>query len=116
VTNTGEIRHFTTILKSGDPATPLHGTRRALVKARTFTWGTYDGCSLLGEKENQVMKGAMKVIGFEEHYGLPAIYEAAKKANDPYLQVLEALKKAGHFPVSDDPKVGTIIGTRSQSW
>jgi Amidohydrolase len=47
----------------------------------------------------------MKIIGFEEHYGLPAIYEAAKKANDPYLQVLEALKKAGHFPVSD-PKSG----------
>ena len=52
------------------------------------------------------MKGAMKVIGLEEHYGLPAIYEAAKKANDPYLQVLEALKKAGHFPDSDDPKIG----------
>ena len=28
----------------------------------------------------------MKIIGFEEHYGLPAIYEAAKKANDPYLR------------------------------
>lgn len=52
------------------------------------------------------MKGSIKVIAFEEHYGLPAIYEAAKKANDPYLEVLEALKKAGHFPVSDDPKVG----------
>jgi hypothetical protein len=37
----------------------------------------------------------MKIIGFEEHYGLPAIYEAAKKANDPYLQVLETLKKSG---------------------
>ncbi len=48
----------------------------------------------------------MKIIGFEEHYGLPAIYEAAKKANDPYLEVLEALKKAGHFPDSDDPKIG----------
>jgi predicted TIM-barrel fold metal-dependent hydrolase len=52
------------------------------------------------------MKGSIKVIAFEEHYGLPAIYEAAKRANDPYLEVLEALKKAGHFPVSDDPKVG----------
>ena len=51
-------------------------------------------------------KFSMKIIGFEEHYGLPAIYEAAKKANDPYLEVLEALKKAGHFPDSDDPKVG----------
>jgi predicted TIM-barrel fold metal-dependent hydrolase len=50
----------------------------------------------------------MKIIGFEEHYGLPAIYEAAKKANDPYLQVLETLKKAGHF--SDDPKTGFPAG------
>jgi predicted TIM-barrel fold metal-dependent hydrolase len=50
----------------------------------------------------------MKVIGFEEHYGLPAIYEAAKKASDPYLQVLETLKKAGHFP--DDPKTGFPAG------
>jgi hypothetical protein len=24
----------------------------------------------------------MKIIGFEEHYGLPAIHEAAKKANE----------------------------------
>jgi uncharacterized protein len=57
-------------------------------------------------KEILEMINSMKVIGFEEHYGLPAIYEAAKKANDPYLEVLEALKKAGHFPVSDDPKIG----------
>jgi uncharacterized protein len=35
----------------------------------------------------------MKVIGFEEHYGLPAIHEAALKANDPYALVLETLKK-----------------------
>jgi hypothetical protein len=40
----------------------------------------------------------MKVIGFEERYGLPAIYEAAKRANDPYLEVLEALKKSGPLP------------------
>ena len=39
----------------------------------------------------------MKIIGFEEHYGLPAIHEAAIKANDPYL-VLETLRKGGHFP------------------
>jgi hypothetical protein len=50
----------------------------------------------------------MKIIGFEEHYGLPAIYEAAKKANDPYLLVLETLKKAGHFP--DDSKTGFPAG------
>jgi hypothetical protein len=30
----------------------------------------------------------MRIIAFEEHYGLPAVYEAAKKANDPYLEVL----------------------------
>ena len=49
----------------------------------------------------------MKIIGFEEHYGLPAIYDAAIKANDPYGLVLEALKKAGHFPVPADPKPGS---------
>jgi uncharacterized protein len=49
----------------------------------------------------------MKIIGFEEHYGLPAIHEAAKKANDPYL-VLETLRKAGHFP--DDSKTGFPAG------
>ena len=52
----------------------------------------------------------MKIIGFEEHYGLPAIYDAAIKANDPYGLVLEALKKAGHFPVPADPKVGFPAG------
>jgi uncharacterized protein len=50
----------------------------------------------------------MKIIGCEEHYGLPAIYEAAMKANDPYALVLETLKKAGHFP--DDSKTGFPAG------
>jgi predicted TIM-barrel fold metal-dependent hydrolase len=50
----------------------------------------------------------MKIIGFEEHYELPAIHEAALKANDPYAQVLETLKKAGHFP--NDPKTGFPAG------
>src|SRR6202000_1006110 len=50
----------------------------------------------------------MKIIGFEEHYGLPAIYEAAIKANDPYGLVLETLKKAGHFP--NDAKTGFPAG------
>jgi uncharacterized protein len=50
----------------------------------------------------------MKIIGFEEHYGLPAIYDAARKANDPYLQVLETLKTAGHFP--DGAKTGFPAG------
>ncbi|MGA8651849.1 MAG: hypothetical protein WB677_14730, partial [Xanthobacteraceae bacterium] len=49
----------------------------------------------------------MKIIGVEEHYGLPAIHEAAMKANDPYL-VLETLRKAGHFP--DDSKTGFPAG------
>jgi predicted TIM-barrel fold metal-dependent hydrolase len=51
---------------------------------------------------------SMKIIAFEEHYGLPAIYDAALKANDPYGLVLETLKKAGHFP--NDPKTGFPAG------
>jgi hypothetical protein len=31
--NTGEIRHFTTLLNSRDPAKPLPGTRHAPVKS-----------------------------------------------------------------------------------
>ena len=41
------------------------------------------------------MKGQMKVIGFEEHYGLPFIHDAALKANDPYAEVLEGMRKSG---------------------
>ena len=54
------------------------------------------------------MKGQMKVIGFEEHYGLPFIHDAALKANDPYAEVLEAMRKSGQFP--EDPKTGTPAG------
>ena len=50
----------------------------------------------------------MKIIAFEEHYELPVIHEAALRANDPYAQVLETLKKAGHFP--NDPKTGFPAG------
>jgi uncharacterized protein len=50
----------------------------------------------------------MKIIGFEEHYGLPAVHEAALQAKDPYGLVLETLRKAGHFP--DDPKTGFPAG------
>ena len=50
----------------------------------------------------------MKIIALEEHYGLPAIHEAAIKANDPYGLVLETLRKAGHFP--DDSKTGFPAG------
>jgi hypothetical protein len=32
-TNTGEIRHLTTLLNSGDPATLLPGTRHASVRS-----------------------------------------------------------------------------------
>ena len=50
----------------------------------------------------------MKVIGFEEHYGLPAIFEAAMKANDPYALVMESMRKAGRFAV--DSKSGFPAG------
>jgi uncharacterized protein len=50
----------------------------------------------------------MKIIGFEEHYGLPAIREAAKKANDPYGLVLEKMRKSGQFP--EDSKTGFPAG------
>ena len=33
VTNTGETRHFTTLLNSGDVATLIPGIRRALLKS-----------------------------------------------------------------------------------
>ena len=45
----------------------------------------------------------MKVIGFEEHYGLPFIHDAALKANDPYAEVLEAMRKSGQFPEDRKP-------------
>jgi hypothetical protein len=40
----------------------------------------------------------MKIIGIEEHYGLPFIRDAAFKANDPYGLVLETMRKSGQFP------------------
>jgi hypothetical protein len=50
----------------------------------------------------------MKVIGFEEHYGLPTIFEAAVKANDPYAQVMETMRKSGRFAA--DSKSGFPAG------
>jgi hypothetical protein len=50
----------------------------------------------------------MKIIAFEEHYGLPAIHEAATKSNDPYAMVLERMKKSGQF--SGDSKTGFPTG------
>jgi hypothetical protein len=49
--------------------------------------------------------GPMKVIGFEEHYGLSAIYEAAVKANDPYAQVMETMRKSGRFAADSKNRV-----------
>src|SRR5580700_4183767 len=40
----------------------------------------------------------IKIIGIEEHYGLPFIHDAAFKANDPYELVLETMRKSGQFP------------------
>jgi predicted TIM-barrel fold metal-dependent hydrolase len=50
----------------------------------------------------------MKIIGFEEHYGLPFIHDAALTANDPYGLVLETLRKLGQFP--EDSKTGCPSG------
>jgi hypothetical protein len=50
----------------------------------------------------------MKIIGFEEHFGLPFIHDAALKANDPYGLVLETLRKSGQFP--EDSKTGCPAG------
>ena len=50
----------------------------------------------------------MKIIGFEEHYGLPAIHEAAIKANDPYALVMEIMRKSGRFAA--DSKTGFPAG------
>ena len=50
----------------------------------------------------------MKIIAFEEHYGLSAIHEAAAKAKDPYALVLERMKKSGQF--TGDPKTGFPAG------
>ena len=50
----------------------------------------------------------MKIIGFEEHYGLPVIYEAAHKANDGVTQVYDVLKRSGRF--RGDSKTGFPAG------
>jgi hypothetical protein len=52
-------------------------------------------------------RSPMKIIALEEHYGLPAIYEAAHKANDGVTQVYDVLKKAGKFK---DSKTGFPAG------
>ena len=54
------------------------------------------------------MKGQIKVIGFEEHCGLPFLHDAAFKANDPNAEVSEAMRKSGQFP--QDPRTGTPAG------
>jgi predicted TIM-barrel fold metal-dependent hydrolase len=57
---------------------------------------------------NKTGQSPMKIIAFEEHYGLPAIHEAATKANDPYALVLERMKNTGVFP--NDPTTGCPPG------
>jgi uncharacterized protein len=51
---------------------------------------------------------SMKIIAFEEHYGLPAIHEANKKMNDPVLLAYGEMIKAGRLV--DDPKTGFPAG------
>lgn len=50
----------------------------------------------------------MKIIALEEHYGLPAIYEAAHKANDGVAMAYDVLKRSGKF--KGDPKNGFPAG------
>jgi hypothetical protein len=45
---------------------------------------------------------AVKIIAFEEHFKLPAIHQANKKANDPVEQAYDTISKSGHFV--EDPK------------
>ncbi|HXP42185.1 MAG TPA: amidohydrolase family protein, partial [Candidatus Acidoferrales bacterium] len=49
----------------------------------------------------------MKIVGLEEHYGLPVIYEAAQKANDRVALAYDVLKKTGKFK---DSKTGFPAG------
>jgi hypothetical protein len=57
----------------------------------------------------------MKVIGFEEHYGLPVIFEAAMKASDPYSLVMESMRKAGRFPTGF-LRCRSLWATTSKYW
>ena len=50
----------------------------------------------------------MKIIAFEEHFKLPAIHQANKKANDPVEQAYDTISKSGHFV--HDPKTGFPAG------
>ena len=50
----------------------------------------------------------MKVIRFEEDYGLLLIHDAALKANDPYAEVLGAMRKSGQF--TEDLETRTPAG------
>jgi predicted TIM-barrel fold metal-dependent hydrolase len=51
---------------------------------------------------------AMKIIAFEEHFKLPAIHLANKKANDPVEQAYDTISKSGHFV--EDSKTGFPAG------
>ena len=50
----------------------------------------------------------MKIIAFEEHFKLPSIHQANKKANDPVEQAYDTISKSGHFV--HDPKTGFPAG------
>jgi hypothetical protein len=77
-TNTGEIRHFSTLLNSGDSC--------AVASWRSACFGEECGRSLKRSEQFTnvcLRRSPMKIIALEEHYGLPVIYGAAHKANDP---------------------------------
>jgi predicted TIM-barrel fold metal-dependent hydrolase len=52
--------------------------------------------------------GPMKIIAFEEHFKLPSIHEANKKANDPVELAYDAMKEGGYLV--EDPKTGFPAG------
>jgi hypothetical protein len=51
---------------------------------------------------------AMKIIAFEEHFKLPAIHQANKKANDPVELAYDTMIKSGRLV--EDPKTGFPAG------
>jgi hypothetical protein len=50
----------------------------------------------------------MKIIAFEEHFKLPAIHHANKKANDPVELAYDTMIKSGRLV--EDPKTGFPAG------
>jgi hypothetical protein len=52
--------------------------------------------------------GPMKIIAFEEHFKLPSIHQANKKANDPVELAYDTMIKSGRLV--EDPKTGFPAG------